>query len=33
MMTVGIHMRIAGRAGRTFALRRFLDHVRKHDKV
>jgi putative urate catabolism protein len=33
MMTVGLHMRIVGRAGRTFALRRFLDHVLKHDKV
>jgi allantoinase len=33
MMTVGLHMRIAGRAGRTLALRRFLEHVRKHDRV
>lgn len=33
MMTVGLHMRIAGRAGRTMALRCFLDHVLKHDRV
>src|SRR5579863_6136917 len=33
MMTVGLHMRIVGRPGRTLALRRFFDHVRKHDKV
>jgi allantoinase len=33
MMTVGLHMRIAGRPGRTLALRRFIEHVRRHEKV
>ena len=33
MMSVGLHCRIAGRPGRTAALSRFLDHVRKHDDV
>jgi allantoinase len=33
MMTVGLHTRIVGRAGRTLALRRFLDHALKHDRV
>jgi allantoinase len=33
MMSVGLHGRLAGRPGRIAALRRFLDHVQRHDKV
>ena len=33
MMSVGMHCRLLGRAGRLVALQRFLDHVAKHDKV
>src|SRR6266850_2144741 len=33
MMSVGLHMRLAGRPGRAAALARFLDHVAKHDRV
>ncbi|HUB95790.1 MAG TPA: allantoinase PuuE [Stellaceae bacterium] len=33
MMSVGLHCRLAGRPGRFAALRRFLDHVERHDKV
>jgi allantoinase len=33
MMSVGLHMRLAGRPGRAAALARFLDHVRRHDDV
>jgi allantoinase len=33
MMSVGLHCRLAGRPGRTWALRRFLDHVAGHDGV
>jgi allantoinase len=33
MMSVGLHCRLAGRPGRFAALQRFLDHVRKHDRV
>ncbi|MCL1471447.1 allantoinase PuuE [Argonema antarcticum] len=33
MMSVGLHTRLAGRPGRTAALARFLDYVKKHDKV
>jgi putative urate catabolism protein len=33
MMSVGLHMRLAGRPGRFKALVRFLDHVQKHDHV
>lgn len=33
MMSVGLHTRLAGRPGRAAALARFLDHVRRHDKV
>lgn len=33
MMSVGLHARISGRAGRISALRMFLDHVRAHDDV
>lgn len=33
MMAVGLHLRLTGRPGRTLALRRFFDHVRKHDGV
>ena len=33
MMSVGLHMRLAGRPGRLRALMRFLDHVERHDRV
>ena len=33
MMSVGLHMRIAGRPGRAAGLARFLDHVLRHDRV
>jgi putative urate catabolism protein len=33
MMSVGLHMRIAGRPGRAAGLARFLDHVLRHDHV
>jgi putative urate catabolism protein len=33
MMSVGLHLRVAGRPGRLAALQRFLDHVQRHDKV
>jgi allantoinase len=33
MMSVGLHMRLVGRPGRTAALARFLDYVKSHDKV
>ncbi len=33
MMSVGLHMRLAGRPGRAAALARFLDYVQKHERV
>ena len=33
MMSVGMHCRLLGRPGRFAALRRFLDHVERHDRV
>lgn len=33
MMSVGLHCRIIGKPGRIGALERFLQHVKKHDKV
>ena len=33
MMSVGLHMRLAGRPGRAAALARFLDYVQGHDRV
>jgi OHCU decarboxylase len=33
MMSVGLHCRLAGRAGRAAALARFLDHVQGHERV
>lgn len=33
MLSVGLHCRLAGRPGRTAALERFIDHVRRHDRV
>jgi putative urate catabolism protein len=33
MMSVGLHMRLAGRPGRAAALARFLDYVLGHDRV
>ena len=33
MLSVGMHARLLGRPGRIAALRRFLDHVERHDRV
>lgn len=33
MMSIGMHCRLVGRPGRFAALRRFLDHVERHDRV
>jgi allantoinase len=33
MMSVGLHSRIIGRPGRLIGLRRFLEHVRRHNDV
>jgi peptidoglycan/xylan/chitin deacetylase (PgdA/CDA1 family) len=33
MMSVGLHMRVAGHPGRAAGLERFLDHVRRHEDV
>lgn len=33
MMSFGLHLRIVGRPGRIGYLERFLQHVRKHDRV
>ncbi|MEM7079136.1 MAG: allantoinase PuuE [Pseudomonadota bacterium] len=33
MMSVGLHCRIAGRPGRAIAVQRFLEHIRKFDRV
>ena len=33
MMSVGLHCRVSGRPARTTALRRFLDHVHRHEAV
>ncbi len=33
MMSVGLHCRMSGKAGRTESLRKFLEHVRSHDEV
>ena len=33
MMTIGLHCRLTGRPGRLAGLKRFLDHVQKHDHV
>lgn len=33
MMSIGLHCRLAGRPGRFASLKRFLDHVLKHDKA
>ena len=33
MMSVGLHCRLAGRPGRIAGLKRFLDHVERHEKV
>ena len=33
MMSVGLHCRLAGRPGRTAAIRKFIDYVRSHEKV
>jgi peptidoglycan/xylan/chitin deacetylase (PgdA/CDA1 family) len=33
MMSIGLHCRLAGRPGRARGLERFLDHVKKFDRV
>jgi len=33
MMTLGLHCRLVGMPGRFMGLKRFIDHVRSHDKV
>ena len=33
MMSIGLHMRLAGRPGRLAGLARFLDHVQRHEHV
>jgi putative urate catabolism protein len=33
MLSVGLHCRIVGRPARIVALKRFIDHVRAHDRV
>ncbi len=33
MMSVGLHCRLIGRPGRIEGLKRFLDHVQRHDRV
>jgi putative urate catabolism protein len=33
MMSVGLHCRLAGRPGRAAGLKRFLDHIARHDRV
>lgn len=33
ILSVGLHSRLAGRPGRARALARFLEHVRRHDRV
>jgi putative urate catabolism protein len=33
LMSVGLHCRIVGRPGRAASLARFLDHVKRHDRV
>jgi allantoinase len=33
MMSVGLHVRLAGHPGRAIGFERFLDHVLKHDRV
>jgi putative urate catabolism protein len=33
MMSIGLHCRVVGKPGRIGALRRFLEHITRHDKV
>ncbi len=33
MMSIGMHCRLLGKPGRIGALRRFLDHVQRHERV
>ena len=33
MMSVGLHCRLIGRPGRAAALKRFIEHVKSHDRV
>lgn len=33
MLSIGMHCRLLGRPGRMMGLKRFLDHVEKHDRV
>ncbi len=33
MMSIGLHNRLAGRPGRTAALKKFIEYIKNHDKV
>jgi putative urate catabolism protein len=33
MLSIGLHCRLIGRPGRMVALKKFLDHIAKHDRV
>jgi peptidoglycan/xylan/chitin deacetylase (PgdA/CDA1 family) len=33
MMSVGLHCRLVGRPGKIAALKKFIDHIQKHDGV
>ncbi len=33
MMSIGLHCRLVGRPGRILALQRFIEHIRRHDRV
>jgi len=33
MLSIGLHCRLVGRPGRILALKRFIDHVRAHDRA
>jgi peptidoglycan/xylan/chitin deacetylase (PgdA/CDA1 family) len=33
LMSIGLHDRLVGRPGRAVGLIRFLEHVRRHDRV
>ena len=33
MMSIGLHMRLTGHPGRAAALIRFIEHIKRHDRV
>jgi OHCU decarboxylase len=33
MMSIGLHCRLVGRPGRILALQRFIEHIKRHDRV